>query len=102
MSQTTYVGLDVHKNSTTVAILEGDSSSPQVLRLGSGLNEIRKLFKKLARRGSARSCYEASGSGFVIHRVLEKDGFHCEVIAPSLIPSLPGQPLLDYEARGDT
>ncbi len=102
MSKTAYVGLDVHRNSTTVVILEGDSSSPQVLRQGSDLNELRKLFKKLARTGSVRSCYEASGPGFVIHRVLEKDGFHCEVIAPSLIPSLPGQPLLDYEAKGDT
>ncbi len=85
-----WIGLDVHKNSTTVAILEGDEQEPQVMRLGPDLNELRKLFRKLSKQGSIRSCYEASGCGFVVHRVLEKDGFACEVIAPSLIPSRAG------------
>jgi len=37
-----------------------------------------------------RSCCEASGAGFVLHRRLKQDGFHCEVIAPSRIPRKPG------------
>ena len=36
-----------------------------------------------------RACYEASGAGYVLQRTLSADGFHCEVIAPSLIPSRP-------------
>jgi transposase len=85
-----WVGLDVHKNSTIAAVLIGDEEKPQVLRLTPDLNELRRLFRKLAKRGPVRSCYEASGAGFVVHRVLEHDGFSCEVIAPSLIPSRPG------------
>ena len=52
--------------------------------------KVRRLFRRLADRGPVRSCYEASGSGFVLQRVLADDGFHCEVIAPSLIPRRPG------------
>jgi transposase len=85
-----WIGLDVHKNSTTAAILEDDAAEAQVLRLGADLNQLCKLFRKLSKRGSIRACYEASGCGFVVHRVLEKDGFACEVIAPSLIPSRAG------------
>ena len=85
-----WVGLDVHKNSTTAAILIGDEQKAQIVRLGPDLNELRRLFRKLAKRGPVRSCYEASGAGFVVHRVLEHDGFSCEVIAPSLIPSRSG------------
>ena len=46
-----WVGLDVHKNSTTAAILIGDEQKAQILRLGPDLNELRRLFRKLAKRG---------------------------------------------------
>ena len=82
MSEIIWVGLDVHKNSTTAAILEGDARDAEVLKLSADLNQLRKLFRRLAIRGPVRSCYEASAVGFVVHRVLERDGFSCEVIAP--------------------
>lgn len=89
-----WVGLDVHKCSTTVAVLDPDSADGvEVIRLGADLNELRKLMRKLAKRGAVRACYEASGAGFVVHRVLERDGFSCAVIAPSLIPARPGDRL---------
>ena len=53
--------------------------------------KVRRLFRRLAEKGSVRACYEASGSGFVLQRVLSRDGFHCDVIAPSLIPRKPGE-----------
>jgi transposase len=37
-----------------------------------------------------RACYEASGAGYVAHRALTSRGHHCDVIAPSLIPTKPG------------
>ena len=85
-----WVGLDVHKNSTTAAVLEDDARDGEVVRLSADLNELRKLFRRLGTRGTVKSCYEASAVGFVVHRVLERDGFSCEVIAPSLIPTRPG------------
>ena len=87
---TIWVGLDVHKDSITAAILEGDDSRAEVIRLTSDLNKIRKLFRRLSVRGPVRSCYEASGAGFVLQRTLSQDGYHCEVVAPSLIPRKPG------------
>lgn len=90
MQQTIYVGLDVHAESITAAILEGDSQEAQVITLASDLMKVRALFRRLAEKGNVRSCYEASGAGFVLQRTLTRDGFSCDVIAPSLIPRRPG------------
>jgi transposase len=87
----TVVGLDVHANSITAAILEGSSNEPEVVKMPADLMKVRRLFRGLADHGPVRSCYEASGAGFVLQRVLADDGFHCEVIAPSLIPRRPGE-----------
>ena len=85
-----WVGLDVHKDSTTAAILEGDAAECEVLRLSADLMQVRRLFRRLSERGTVRACYEASGSGYVLQRVLSEDGFFCEVVAPSMIPRMPG------------
>jgi transposase len=90
MSEYTWVGLDVHVDSIIAAILEGESDEAQVLKLSGDLHKVRRLFRRLSKKGPVRSCYEASGAGFVLHRRLKQDGFHCEVIAPSLIPRKPG------------
>ena len=89
-TNTIWVGLDIHSRSITAAILHGDRPEPEIVRLPGDLNATRRLFRKLADRGVPRACYEASGAGYVLQRTLDHDGFHCDVIAPSLIPSLPG------------
>lgn len=91
MTEYTWVGLDVHLDSITAAILVGDAEVPEVMRLSGDLMEVRRLFRRLSKKGPVKACYEASGAGFVLHRVLSRDGFHCEVIAPSLIPRKPGE-----------
>jgi transposase len=90
MNQYTWIGLDVHADSITAAILDGDDQHPQVLSLSGDLMKVRRLFRRLSKKAPVRACYEASGAGFVLHRVLADDGFHCDVIAPSLIPRKPG------------
>jgi len=89
-TETVWVGMDVHQDSVTCAILFGDDNEPQVERLPGDLNAVRRMFRRLSERGTPRSCYEASGAGYVLQRSLEHDGFHCEVIAPSLVPKKPG------------
>ncbi len=91
MSSDTVVGLDVHADSITAAILRPGSEQPEVIKLSSDLMKVRRLFRRLSEHGPVRSCYEASGAGFVLQRVLADDGFSCEVIAPSLIPRKPGE-----------
>lgn len=90
MSHTIVVGLDVHAESITAAILQDETQEAEVLTLSSDLMKIRRLFRQLAEKGTVRACYEASGAGFVLQRTLTRDGFHCDVIAPSLIPRKPG------------
>lgn len=90
MTQYIWIGLDVHAESITAAILEGESHDPEIVTLSGDLMKVRRLFRRLAVKAPVRACYEASGAGFVLQRVLSKDGFHCEVIAPSLIPRKPG------------
>jgi len=91
MNTTTFVGLDVHAESITAAILQGDSQEAEVIKLSGDLMKVRQFFRRLTGKAPVRACYEASGAGFVLHRVLTDDGFHCDVIAPSLIPRKPGE-----------
>jgi transposase len=90
MDKITFVGLDVHSESITAAILADGADAPQVLTLPADLMKVRQLFRRLSDKAPVRACYEASGAGFVLQRVLTKDGFHCDVIAPSLIPRKAG------------
>jgi hypothetical protein len=90
MVQETVVGLDVHADSITAAILPAKSDIPEVVKLSGDLMQVRRLFRRLSAEGPVRSCYEASGAGFVLH-ASAYDGFPCEVL-PSLIPRKPGSP----------
>ena len=81
MNQCIYVGLDVHLNSITAAVLQDDSHDPDVFRLPGDVNAVRRLFRRFGRKGAIRSCYESSGAGYVLQRTLDRSGFHCEVIA---------------------
>lgn len=91
MQQSTiWVGLDVHKESVTAAVLESSATRAEVVRLPGDLQKVRRFFRRLGARGVVRACYEASGAGYVLQRRLTEDGFLCDVIAPSLIPRKPG------------
>lgn len=95
MSQSThsiiYLGLDVHKDSITVAVLPSSATTAErVERLPNDLAKIRRWCTRLGTRGELRACYEASAAGYVLHRALREWGYHCDVIAPSLIPKRPG------------
>lgn len=87
-----HLGLDVHKESVTIAVLPHDAAAPtRVDRLPNDLAKLRRYFTRLAADGAElRACYEASGAGYVLQRAMREWGYACEVIAPSLIPTKPG------------
>lgn len=88
---TIYLGLDVHKESITVAVLPAGAPAPtRVEKLSSDFTKLRRYFNRLATQGELRACYEASGAGYVLQRMMKEWGYACEVIAPSLIPTKPG------------
>jgi transposase len=96
MKKTTlHLGLDVHKDSITVAIAEGRRNGE--VRIHSTIsNDLHALEKLLARVRKANPganleiCYEAGPCGFGIARRLTQLGVPCQVIAPSLIPKRSG------------
>ena len=88
---TIFLGLDVHKESVTIAVLPADASGPtRVDKLPYDLRKIRRYVERLGPAESIRACYEASGAGYVLHREFAAWGRSCVVIAPSLIPTKPG------------
>jgi transposase len=87
-----WVGLDVHKDSITAAVFRGRDPEPlRVDRIPNDPRRIRRYFERLQRDGEARACYEASGAGYVLQRMLLEWGVPCELAAPSLIPRRPGE-----------
>ena len=86
-----YLGLDVHKDSVTITVLPADASAPTRLdKFPNDFAKLRRVFERHAKDGRLRACSEASGAGYVLKRAMQGWGFHCDVIAPSLIPIKPG------------
>jgi len=86
-----WVGLDVHKESVSVAAFrEGEDRPMHQERLGPSDEALRRVLRRLSREGKVRACYEAGGFGYVLQRKLAAWGYACDVVAPSLIPRKPG------------
>jgi transposase len=88
-----FVGLDVHKDTITVAVADGQPGG-EVRFWGTIENSperLRSLAEKLsARYDKVEFIYEAGPCGYEIYRGLSARGLACRVVAPSLIPRRPG------------
>ena len=93
MEHTRFVGLDIHKERISIAVAESGRSGG-VEYLGEISNDtiaIGKLCDRLGRLGKKLAfCYEAGPCGYGVHRQLTGIGHRCDVVAPSLIPTKPG------------
>lgn len=86
-----YVGLDVHK--ATIAVAVADEGRGEVRGYGTIKNTpgaVAKLVKTLGPGERLVCCYEAGPCGYGLQRQLEGLGAACTVVAPSLIPTRPG------------
>jgi transposase len=94
---TLYIGLDVHKDSITIAIAQAGPNG-EIRLFGTITNDLHALQKALARIRKAHPgahlvvTYEAGPCGFGIARRLQQLNIPCLVAAPSLIPKKPGAP----------
>jgi len=94
---TLYLGLDVHKDSITLALAE-PTPKGEIRLFGTITNDLHALEKALTRIRKAHPgahlevAYEAGPCGFGIARRLKQLGVPCLVAAPSLIPKQPGAP----------
>ena len=89
----TIVGMDVHKNSISIALAATDGSKEvrSYSKIGGTMTALDVLVRTLVSRNiKPRFVYEAGPCGFEIYRHLTKKGFACKVIAPSLTPRKAG------------
>jgi len=88
-----YIGMDVHKESITIAIAD-DGRNGEVRIYGkipNNLDQINKVMRKLISQNSELHCvYEAGPCGYQIHRYLTDKKIDCIVAAPALIPKKSG------------
>ena len=88
-----YVGLDVHKKTTDVAIASGRSNGKvrSYGKITTTLDALNKLINKLQDGDKElRFVYEAGPCGYQIYRHLDAKGIYCSVVAPSMIPRRSG------------
>jgi len=86
-----HVGLDVHKDSISVAAAEpGRTPGRLISKVTHDVNKLVKVLVKIGTVEQLHIVYEAGPTGFGLQRALKDKGYVCEIIAPSQIPRRPG------------
>lgn len=98
---TSYVGLDIHKDSVAIAIAEAGRAAPRFV--GTINPHPSELCKALRRQHctpqSTLLVYEAGPCGYGWVRYLRKQHWSCEVIAPSRITRSPSEQRIKTDRR---
>jgi transposase len=90
MCSIVYGGLDVHKKMISACLLQQETGEIISEEVPNDRERLVRAVRRWTKWGELRLCYEASGAGFVLKRWMDDLGVCCEVIAPSLIPRMPG------------
>ena len=89
----TFVGMDVHKNSIEIAIAESGRNGEvrSYGKIDGTLSALDKVVRKLVSKGDhLHFVYEAGPCGYGIYRHLTTKGYDCSVVAPSRVPRKSG------------
>ena len=82
----THLGLDVSRDSISVAVLEPDRDVAVIEKIVFDEPSVRKLVRRFPNRKKLWVCYEAGPTGYDLHRLFASLGVRCDVVAPSLVP----------------
>ena len=85
-----HVGLDVDSAAIAAAVADPDGEIRSLGSIPYAEEAVRKLVKKLGPASGLRVCYEAGPHGYRLYWLLTKLGVHCDVVAPTLIPTRAG------------
>lgn len=88
---TQFIGMDVHKETITVAVAPGEGGEVRPLgAIPATPDAVAQLMRRLGSPSQLVCCYEAGPCGYGLYRQLTELGISCQVVAPSLIPRKPG------------
>jgi len=93
MNSVKFIGMDVHKKSISIAIADAgrDGDVRYYGKIPNDFTTLDKFCRKMVSTGSQlHFVYEAGPCGYGIYRYLNRKGFDCKVVAPSMIPRKSG------------
>lgn len=88
---TTFVGLDVHKDSIAIAVARVGGDVVSVGTIPYDAAALVSRLRRLDEQARLACAYEAGPTGFGLQRALTASGIACQVIAPALVPRAPGE-----------
>ena len=97
---TSYIGLDIHKESIAMAIADADRAAPRFIgTINPVPGELCKAMRRVCTKETTLVVYEAGPCGYGWVRYLRKQGWACDVIAPSKITRKPAEKRIKTDRR---
>lgn len=85
-----HVAFDTSKDQLVAGVLRPGEETPTIERIFNDEASVRRFVRGFADPAKLRTCYEAGPCGYELHRLLASLKVSCQVVAPSLIPTAPG------------